>query len=159
LPPIIYRRPNSLVGMRTALVVHGPNLNLLGTREPEIYGTTTLIELDKQCRIWGAEIGMAVRSFQSNHEGEIIDRIHQARSEPTAGIVINPGALGHYSYALHDAITSVALPTVEVHISDTDSREDWRKISVIRAACVATFIGEGIEGYRSALRELRKRVD
>ena len=145
--------------MRTALVINGPNLNLLGTREPEIYGTTTLEELNEQCRIWGAEIGIAVRPFQSNHEGELIDRIHEAAADGTSGIVINPGALGHYSYALHDAITSVGLPTIEVHISDTDAREDWRKTSVIRSACVATFMGEGIEGYRSSLRELRKLVD
>lgn len=144
--------------MRTVVIINGPNLNLLGTREPEIYGTTTLPELEELCRNWGAEIGMAVRSFQSNHEGELIDRVHEAVGY-SQGIVINPGALTHYSYALHDAIASVDVPTVEVHISDIDNREEWRRESVIRPVCVATITGEGIEGYRTALRKLRQLLD
>jgi 3-dehydroquinate dehydratase-2 len=140
------------------LVVNGPNLDLLGTRRPEVYGTTTLGELEAQCREWGAALGFEVTVFQSNHEGAIIDRLHEAigRSD---GIIINPGALAHYSYALHDAIESVAVPVVEVHISDITAREPWRATSVVAPACVASFSGHGIAGYRMALESLAARGD
>ena len=132
------------------LVVNGPNLNLLGTREPDIYGTTTLPELDAMCVEWGAGLGLTVSTFQSNHEGEVIDRI-QAAAGDADGIVINAGAFTHYSYALYDALVAVALPTVEVHISDIHAREDWRRHSVIQPACLAQISGEGLDGYRRAL--------
>ncbi len=139
--------------MRRVLVVNGPNLNLLGTRQPEIYGRVTLAELEQSARAWGAELGMEVESFQSNHEGAIIDRLHQAREE-VEGIVINPGALTHTSYALHDALVATGLPAVEVHISNVEEREAWRRVSVTAAACVARIYGRGVGGYRWALRHL-----
>ena len=139
------------------LVINGPNLNLLGTRRPEIYGSTTLPELETSCRAWGTASGVQVDAFQSNHEGAIIDRIHLAREDADA-IVINPGAFTHYSYAIHDALEAVDKPTVEVHISDITSRETWRSHSVISPACVATIYGRGIGGYRDALRHLAFRT-
>lgn len=139
------------------LILNGPNLNLLGTRRPEVYGLTSLAELDDRCRAWGAELGITVETFQSNHEGQLIDRIHQARRSHD-GLVINPGALTHYSYALHDAIEAVDLPTIEVHISDIHAREPWRRTSVTASACVYRIFGRGIEGYRWAMRHLRERV-
>jgi len=138
--------------MSNVLVLNGPNLNLLGTRQPEIYGTTTLEELDDMCVEWGRQLGQAVSTFQSNHEGEIIDRI-QAASE-LDGLVINAAALTHYSYAVYDALVAVGLPTVEVHISDIHAREDWRRRSVIQPACLAQITGEGLDGYRRALEIL-----
>ena len=135
------------------LVVNGPNLNLLGERRPEIYGSVTLAGLDALCRDWGHNLGAIVDTFQSNYEGAIIDRLHQARND-TDGIVINAGALTHYSYAIHDALEAISLPAVEVHISDTTNREPWRRESVISAVCIATVFGRGLEGYHDALRIL-----
>ena len=131
------------VAMRI-LVINGPNLNLIGTRRPDFYGTTTLDELDEQCRHWGADVGATVETFQSNHEGGLIDRLHAARHEFDA-IVINPGAFTHYSYALRDAIEAIALPTVEVHLSNVKERETWRRHSVVSDVCVATIYGRGVD--------------
>ena len=138
------------------LVVNGPNLNLLGTRRPDVYGESTLGELNAMCREWGEAAGLAVTTFQSNHEGEIIDRLHAAIGT-IDGIVINPGALTHYSYAIHDAIEAIGIPTVEVHISDIGARESWRATSVVSAACIASISGEGVDGYRRALELLAAR--
>jgi 3-dehydroquinate dehydratase II len=138
------------------VVINGPNLNLLGTRRPDVYGTTTLGELEQQCRAWGEELGMQIETFQSNHEGALIDRLHECLGRAD-GVVINPGALTHYSYSLHDAIEAIALPVVEVHISDITAREDWRRVSVISAACLGTISGLGVDGYREALRLLADR--
>ena len=135
------------------LVLNGPNLNLLGTREPDIYGSETLRQLEDRCRAWGRELGLAVSTAQSNHEGELIDHLHHAIGR-YRGVVFNPGALTHYSYALHDAIVAIDLPVVEVHISDLSQREDWRQHSVISPACKATVGGEGIDGYLHALKIL-----
>ncbi len=143
--------------MQRVLVLNGPNLNLLGTRRPEIYGTTTLAELEERCRTWGAAAGFEVDCFQSNHEGELLDRMHEARGA-AAGIVLNAGALTHTSYALHDAIEAVGLPTVEVHISNVKAREDWRRRSVVAPACVASIYGRGVGGYRWALEHLAARL-
>jgi len=132
------------------LVLNGPNLNLLGTRRPEIYGTTTLRELENRCRRWGKEMRLMVTTAQSNHEGDLIDHLHNAVGR-YGGIVFNPGAYGHYSYALHDAIDAIDIPVVEVHISDISAREEWRRTSVIAPACTATISGQGIDGYRKAL--------
>ncbi|NNL69672.1 MAG: type II 3-dehydroquinate dehydratase [Acidimicrobiia bacterium] len=132
------------------LVVNGPNLNLLGTREPDVYGTATLPELDEMCVEWGAELGLTVTTFQSNHEGAIIDRI-QAAAADGGGVVINAGAFTHYSYAIYDALVAVGLPAVEVHISNIHAREEWRRRSVIQPACLAQITGEGLEGYLRAL--------
>ncbi|HUG84258.1 MAG TPA: type II 3-dehydroquinate dehydratase [Euzebya sp.] len=139
------------------LLLNGPNLNLLGTRNPEVYGSTTLPELEAMFRGWAAALGITeVEAFQSNHEGELIDRIHAARAD-VDGIVFNPGALTHTSYALHDAIEAVEVATVETHISDVEAREEWRRISTIRPACVHTVYGRGIDGYRWALQHLVAR--
>lgn len=138
------------------LLLNGPNLNLLGTRRPDVYGSTTLSDLETMFRAWGAADGVEVETFQSNHEGALIDRI-QAASGSVDGIVFNPGAYTHTSYALHDAIESVEIPTVEVHISNVEEREAWRRISVVRPACVYTIYGRGIDGYRWGLRHLLAR--
>ncbi len=143
--------------MRRALILNGPNLNLLGTRRPDVYGAASLTELERKCREWGAQAGFGVQTFQSNHEGELIDRLHGARGN-VAGVVINPGALTHYSYALHDAIEAIGVPTVEVHISNVKEREDWRRRSVVAPACVASVYGRGIAGYRWALEHLAARA-
>ncbi len=143
--------------MKRVLVINGPNLNLLGSREPEVYGSTTLNELEQHITGWGAGLGIAVSCFQSNHEGEIIDRLHDSRHSQD-GIIINAGALTHYSYSLHDAIVAVDLPTVEVHISNIKEREDWRRHSVISPACDYMIRGRGIDGYRYALEYLANRA-
>ncbi|MGI9611149.1 MAG: type II 3-dehydroquinate dehydratase [Acidimicrobiia bacterium] len=137
------------------LIINGPNLNLLGTREPDIYGTTTLSALDAMCVDWGSELGLSVSTFQSNHEGAIIDRI---QAHDADGIVINAGALTHYSYAIYDALVAAGLPTVEVHISDIHEREDWRHNSVLQPACLAQITGEGPNGYRRALEILAEGI-
>ncbi len=139
--------------MRRILVVHGPNLNLLGVREPEVYGTTTLPELNARVGAFGESLGLEVDTFQSNHEGAIIDRLHAARTEYD-GLVLNGGAFTHYSYAIHDAIVATELPTVEVHISDIYTREEWRRTSVTAPACVYAIGGRGIGGYEDALSRL-----
>jgi len=143
--------------MKHVLVVNGPNLNLLGTREPDVYGRTTLNELEALVTEWGTDLGIEVTCFQSNHEGEIIDRLHAGRHAHD-GVIINAGALTHYSYALHDAIVSTELPTVEVHISNIKTREAWRRTSVIGPACTYSIYGRGIDGYKYALAYLANRA-
>lgn len=138
--------------MRIALI-NGPNLNLLGSRSPEIYGDASLPEVEEACRQWAAEVGATIDAFQSNHEGAIIDRLHRARDDAD-GVVINPGAYSHYSYAIRDAIEAIGVPTVEVHLSDIAAREEWRRESVVSEVCVATISGRGIDGYRDAIRHL-----
>lgn len=137
-------------------VINGPNLNLLGTREPEIYGSTTLAELDSEVAEWGNNLGIVTDAVQSNHEGDLIEAIHGAASQD--GIVINAGAFTHTSRAIADAIASVDVPTVEVHISNVKAREAWRAESVISDACVKTIYGRGTTGYRDALRHLANRA-
>jgi 3-dehydroquinate dehydratase-2 len=138
------------------LVVNGPNLNLLGEREPAIYGRTTLPELERRVRAYARARKMRVRFFQSNHEGAIIDELHRRRRW-AHGIVINPGAYTHYSYAIRDALAAVALPAIEVHLSDIDAREDWRRISVVRDVCTAARAGRGVDSYLEALDLLASR--
>ncbi|RQV95558.1 type II 3-dehydroquinate dehydratase [bacterium] len=132
--------------MKNVLVIHGPNLNLLGTREPEVYGKMTLNELNDEIKQYAQKKNVKVWFFQSNHEGVLIDFIHDNRTWAD-GIVINPGALTHYSYALRDAIAGVGIPTVEVHLSDIHKREDFRKISVIQPVCIKQISGLGKESY------------
>jgi 3-dehydroquinate dehydratase-2 len=133
------------------LIVNGPNLNLLGTREPEIYGRKTLRDLEREVASHARKLHMRVRFFQSNHEGAIIDELHRCRRWADA-IVINPAAFTHYSYAIRDALLAVALPAAEVHLTDVDNREgDFRKISVVRDVCVHRFTGAGIGSYLQAL--------
>ena len=133
------------------LIINGPNLNLLGSREPDIYGTGTYETLCRRVQDYAAAHGWEADCFQSNHEGAIIDRLQQAYYDGTDGVVINPGALTHYSYAVHDALRSVFVPKVEVHISDINEREDFRKTSVTAPACDLQIIGHGLNGYLEAL--------
>ena len=135
------------------LILNGPNLNMLGIREPEIYGHTTYADLCAMIQTEADRLGVEAEFFQSNHEGARVDDIQQGYGR-VDGIVINPGAYTHTSVALLDAVKAVGIPTVEVHISDPDTREPFRKTSYIRAACVRTIKGHGLEGYLEALRFL-----
>lgn len=133
------------------LVINGPNLNFLGIREKTVYGTQDYDHLLQMIAKKGAETESEIEVFQSNHEGAIIDRIQDAYYDGTEGIVINPGAFTHYSYAIHDALSSVSMPKVEIHISDITAREEFRKISVTRPACDDQIYGKGLEGYLLAI--------
>ncbi len=133
------------------LVINGPNLNMLGIREPEIYGSRTYDELVGMIREKALDLGVEVEFYQSNHEGDLVDKIQEAYFRKIDGIVINPGAYTHTSVALLDAVKAVMIPTVEVHISDVDARDEFRKVSYIRQACVATVSGEGFDGYIHAI--------
>lgn len=135
------------------LVLHGPNLNLLGEREPEVYGSQTLTEIDAAVAEVGKELGIEVRCEQHNGEGAIIEALHAARKRDS-GIIINPGAYAHYSYAIRDAIAAVGLPVIEVHLSNVAAREAFRHISVTAAACRGVVSGLGASGYTLALRAL-----
>ena len=133
------------------LVINGPNMNMLGIRQPEIYGHETYEDLCAMLRQEAEKRGVDIRFFQSNHEGALVDAIQQAYFDQVDGIVINPAAYTHTSVALLDAVKAVGIPTVEVHVSDPDSREEFRHVSYIRAACVATIRGHGLHGYLEAL--------
>jgi 3-dehydroquinate dehydratase-2 len=139
------------------LVLNGPNLNLLGTREPGVYGATTLPQIDQQLVEIAREHEAQITCFQSNHEGALIDRIHQARVEGVEGIVINPGGLTHTSVALRDALAGVAIPFVEVHISNVHKREAFRHHSFLSEIAVGVICGLGPVGYQMALRFLLTR--
>ena len=139
------------------LVLNGPNLNLLGIREPEHYGTETYADLVAMLEQEAKALGITVECYQSNHEGDLVDRI-QAALGTADGIVINPAAYTHTSVALLDAVKAVRIPTVEVHISDPDTRDEFRKISYIRQACIATVKGKGFAGYVEAMRILAEQA-
>ena len=139
--------------MRSLLLVNGPNLNLLGLREPEIYGTESLADVETLVESAAAELGFAVTAVQSNHEGALIDAIHAARGTAD-GIVINPGGLTHTSVVLRDALTGIALPFAEVHISDVQAREEFRHYSYLSDVADVVVVGEGVAGYARAVREL-----
>ncbi|WP_165062782.1 type II 3-dehydroquinate dehydratase [Adlercreutzia sp. ZJ154] len=136
--------------MKRLLLLNGPNLNMLGVREPEIYGTDTLKSIENEFCEYAESRGAVAECFQSNHEGALIDKIHSAYGK-FDGIVYNPGAHTHYSYALRDAVASIDVPVVEVHISDINSREDFRKVSVIEPECIAQISGRGRQGYLDAI--------
>lgn len=140
--------------MKKILLIHGPNLNRLGKRDPAHYGTQTLADLEALVK---DEAGCAVECFQSNHEGALIDWI-QEKCDDADGILINPGALTHSSYALHDALVDAGIPCVEVHLSDVKGREAWRAISVTAPACLASFYGKQADSYREGLQTLLKHL-
>ena len=140
----------------TILVVNGPNLNLLGEREPDVYGRETYQNLVKSLIHYGKTKAVKMIVKQSNHEGKLIDLMQQYRKK-IDGIIINPGALTHYSYALHDCIKGINIPTVEVHLSDIEKREEFRKISVIKSVCINQIKGKGVDGYYEAIDLLLER--
>jgi 3-dehydroquinate dehydratase II len=143
--------------MKKYAILHGPNLNRLGRREPAIYGTATLKDLEKLIRAEARLLGVGVTFFQSNHEGALIDRIHALADAGISGYIVNFGAYSHTSIALHDALKSVApLPAMEVHISDISKREKFRRHSMTAAACVGLISGQGFPGYLEALHRLAK---
>ena len=132
------------------LVLNGPNINMLGIREPGVYGSQSYAELLRLLEVWAQELGVEVAHYQSNHEGCLVDKIQQAIGK-FDGIVINPAAYTHTSIAILDALKAVAIPAVEVHISDVKAREDFRQISYAGLACVKTIMGQGLDGYRQAM--------
>jgi 3-dehydroquinate dehydratase II len=138
-------------------VMHGVNLDQLGRRDPEQYGTFTLDELEVKIGSAADELGLITRFFRSNHEGEFVERLHRLGGLAD-GVVLNPGAWSHYSYAIRDALELADLPAVEVHLSDVDHREEWRRRSVLSDLCVARIAGKGPAGYRDALERLREEL-
>ena len=139
-------------------VLHGVNLDMLGRRDPAHYGTLTLAELEQRAIEFGRELELEVQCFHTNSEAAFVEHLHGL---PTSadGIVLNPGAWTHYSWAIHDALEIAALPAVEVHLSKIDEREDWRQVSVVRDLVLACVSGQGVEGYREALVRLSKELD
>lgn len=137
--------------MNKILLINGPNLNLLGTREPEVYGRTTLADIERDLQAQAQAAGAELLCFQSNHEGALVDRIQQARSEGVAWVIINPGAYTHTSVALRDALAGTALPFIEVHISNVHAREPFRRHSYLSDIARGSIVGLGISGYRWAL--------
>ncbi len=142
--------------MKRILLMNGPNLNMLGIREPAIYGSDTLASIEEEVVSYGREKGVHVDCFQSNHEGDLIDKLHEAHASYDA-VIYNPGAHTHYSYALRDAVASIDVPVVEVHLSDVDAREEFRRISVFDGVVAAKIKGKGRAGYLEALDVLCDR--
>ena len=141
------------------LVINGPNINFLGIREKSVYGTQNYDTLLGMIAKKGEEKGCRIEVFQSNHEGALIDRIQDAYSDGTEGLVINPGAYTHYSYAIRDALASVPMPKIEIHISDITKREEFRRISVTREVCDDQIYGHGLEGYLMAIDGICALID
>lgn len=141
--------------MTKILVLNGPNLNLLGEREPELYGSARLSDIEAAMSALGSELGVEIVSEQSNHEGELIDRLQAARSEFDA-IVFNPGAFTHYSYALRDTVSAISVPVIECHLTNVDGREEFRRTSVIAPACAGRISGFGVTSYMLAIRAAAK---
>ena len=138
-------------------VLHGVNLDMLGKRDPEHYGTLTLVELEVRIRHWARQLGLEASFFQTNSEGEYVERLHQA-PELADALVVNPGAWTHYSYAIRDALEIAGRPTIEVHLSDVESREEWRQKSVIADLVLRSIAGKGPDGYREALELIAKEL-
>ncbi len=139
------------------LVLNGPNLNLLGKREPDVYGHSTLADLEAVCVATAAELGTAAVCRQSNHEGQLIDWLHGAAEGGATGVVLNPGGYTHTSVALRDAIAAIAVPVVEVHLSNTAAREEFRHRSLVAGVCAGSIVGLGVAGYKLAMRFLAER--
>ena len=144
-------------GRAVVEVLNGVNLDQLGNRDPSLYGTLTLPELEAMVEQEGRALGLEVRCFQTNHEGAFVERLHAARGSAD-GLVLNPGAWTHYSWAIRDALEIAALPAVEVHLSDPTAREEWRRLSVLDGLCLGAVRGRGPDGYREALGMLRERL-
>jgi 3-dehydroquinate dehydratase-2 len=142
--------------VKTILLINGPNLNTLGMRQQEVYGRVTLPEIEAMVIEKANELGMTVKPFQSNHEGAIIDFI-QAEYRNAAGIIINPGALTHYGYALRDCLAALEMPIIEVHISNLQKREEWRRRSVLTEVCTGLISGLGVSGYLLAVESFEKK--
>lgn len=138
-------------------VMHGVNLGALGRRPAAHYGDLTLDRLEQRITAFAKELDLEVRFFQTNHEGEFVEHLHRL-DELADGIIMNPGAWTHYAWAIRDALEIASLPTVEIHLSDVDAREEWRRVSVIRELCLATVSGQGAEGYREALARLKAEL-
>jgi 3-dehydroquinate dehydratase II len=134
-------------------VMHGVNLDQLGRRDPVLYGTLTLPELERQIDLQARELGLVTRFFHANHEGDFVERLHSLAGDADA-ILLNPGAWGHYAWAIRDALEIAALPTLEIHLSDVQAREPWRRVSVIGDLCFASVSGRGPDGYGEALQKL-----
>ncbi len=139
-------------------VMHGVNLDQLGRRDPRLYGTLTLPELQRQIEDDAGELGIAVRFFQTNYEGAFVEHLHSLRGQVDA-LLVNPGSWGHYAWAIRDALEIAALPALEIHLSDVEQRESWRQVSVIEDLCFAKISGRGPDGYRDALNALREHLD
>ena len=139
-------------------VMHGVNLDMLGRRDPVHYGTVTLAELDERVVAFGRDLELEVSCFQTNSEAEFVEHLHHLPGRAD-GVVLNPGAWTHYSWAIHDALELTGLPAVEVHLSNIDDREAWRAISVVRDLVLACVAGQGVEGYREALARVSKELD
>jgi 3-dehydroquinate dehydratase-2 len=139
-------------------VMHGVNLDQLGRRDPLLYGTLTLAELERQIENDARQLGLAARFFQTNHEGSFVEHLHVLSGEADA-ILLNPGSWTHYAWAIRDALEIAALPALEIHLSDIEAREPWRRVSVVRDLCFATISGHGPDGYREALALLREELD
>jgi 3-dehydroquinate dehydratase II len=137
--------------------MHGVNLDQLGRRPASHYGALTLMQLEARISDWGAELDLAVQFFQTNHEGAFVEELHRLEDTVDA-LILNPGAWTHYSWAIRDALEIAGLPAVEVHLSDVEAREDFRRVSVIRDHCFATVSGQGVEGYRVALEALKEHL-
>jgi 3-dehydroquinate dehydratase II len=138
-------------------VMHGVNLDQLGVRNPEVYGGQTLTELEVRVKRFATELGLEASFSQTNHEGEFCEALHEARGT-VDGLILNPGAWTHYSYAIRDALEVAELPAVEVHISNIEGREEWRRVSVIRDLCIGHVQGKGVDGYLEALEMLRAEL-
>ncbi len=140
------------------LVLNGPNLNLLGSREPSVYGSASYAHLEQACALEATELGQTAACRQSNHEGQLIDWLHGAAAEGAIGVVLNPGGYTHTSVALRDAVAAIAVPVVEVHLSNTAAREPFRHTSLVAAVCAGSIVGLGVAGYRLAIRYLAERA-
>jgi 3-dehydroquinate dehydratase-2 len=148
-----------VIGVRNRIeVLHGVNLSMLGKRDPEHYGTLTLIELEVRIRHWARELGLEASFFHTNEEGEYVERLHQAPQVADA-LLLNPGAWTHYSYAIRDALEIAAMPSVEVHLSDVEAREEWRRRSVMADLVIARVHGKGVDGYHEALEILARELE
>lgn len=140
--------------MKSILLINGPNLNLLGTREPQIYGTTTLSDIENLCKTHATSLRVSLDAFQSNHEGAVVDRIHAAGRDGVDGIIINPGAFTHTSVAIRDALLGVNIPFIELHVSNVHAREPWRHHSYFSDKASGVIVGLGVWGYRVAVEHV-----